>query len=1589
MSDQDLALIGVEDAYPLTAVQAGMLYHSLAEPERGAYLGQVTALLAHDVDLSAFRGAWETIIRRHGALRTQFVWEGLDEPVQVVREEAAPRWAQLDWRHLDPEAERRALDDYLDATRRKGLDLAQAPAMELALMQRADGRHHFVWTCHHALVDDWSAAIVLREVAEAYACRGPGGEPESAGVPFRAFMGWLAGRDAMAAEAYWQEVVKDFGTPTRLQTPHVEVRDEKTESFRTLETALSEEASRRLRDLATSLRVTLSDLVTTGWSIVLHRCCGQDDVMFGVAHTQRPPELPGIEGAVGNFVTTLPARVRLDRQESLRDLILARQQQSLASRDHDAISLSSVQRLSGFPSNQPLFDTIVALEQGTLDGAVVQTEGEALFADLRARDQSHFPLALLVFPGVRIGLRLIHDPARYDEATARSILSMVEVAISALPGHLDGAPSELPVLTDAQRADVEAGETAPEPLPHFGMVHEEFILRSRATPEAPAVVFDEEVLSYGALDQRSEAWARRLLDRGLGPGDRVAVFLEPGPDVIVAILAALRSGCAYVPLDARYPSERLALMFEDCGAAMVLTDSAHQADLPPGAPPALLLDAPYGEAETRVAALPSVSAEDTAYVIYTSGSTGGPKGVLVTHGNLSASTAARLVVYDDTPKAFLLLSSFSFDSSVAGIFWALSTGGALVLPHGNAEKDMARLGEIVAGSGVTHTLCLPSLYEMILEYVPPERLASLRTVITAGEELPRALVALHQQRLPGVGLFNEYGPTEATVWCTAFEVKDLGPTGRVPIGRPIPGARVVLLDSRKRPVPDGLPAELYVGGAGVAAGYLGSSSATAAAFQPDPADPRHRLYRTGDIVRRRACGTLEFIGRADNQIKLRGYRIEPGEVEAVLARRSDVRQAVVVPHGAGAQAGLAAYIVPEPVQPPDREVLVAYARRMLPDWMVPSQFVLIDAVPRTANGKVNVDALPPPGRHRQEDAQVVLPRTPLERDLARIWQRVLWLDRELGVNEDFFELGGHSLLSIRLVNEIENELGLKLPIAALGRFTTVADQAGVLQSATAALPEDQETPSGPVDAADPFAGLREEEIHSIHAYTAGWTGEPGFEGSSILSLNRDGAKPPLFWCFNAAHEFAQMARHLGPEQPLYGLRSGYLILDLSPDIQQRENRRLALHYVRELLRIQPEGPYYIGGNCQGAAVAMELALVLQSLGQAVSLVILMEAVPVQAFHGRVALIFGRDSDVNPFAEFTDPDLGWRRRYLCYSADVIRGCHSEFFDEPNVQELCDVVAKRLAEAELDTPLPLPDAACRAEWLDVQGLAPLAPGERLLLRVGLRNSSRFGWGPTQESGLRLANRWLDPEGAVVVSQDGTTNIAARWPPGEERELELWITAPEQPGSWQLELDLVEEGIARFSARGAAPMVTAATVSPSQSPMLRAPGVDTTPIAPLTTPAGDERGDGFADRLARGRAALHHGNFDAGARLLASARDEVQPLFVELGECELGRGYFTKAEKNFRLALELDPENPAALYGLGRLRERQGRPWAALHLYRRCLALADDAALCRLAAAAENRVAPANRLARYFRRALDRRLRKSRKAVAFLRSRMQSLR
>lgn len=806
---------------------------------------------------------------------------------------------------------------------------------------------------------------------------------------------------------------------------------------------------------------------------------------------------------------------------------------------------------------------------------------------------------------------------------------------------------------------------------------------------------------------------------------------------------------------------------------------------------------------------------------------------------------------------------------------------------------------------------------MLLDSAPGQ-LLSLRTVIVAGEEIPAALAQAHARLLPKTRLINEYGPTETTVWCTVEDLGQHAAGEAVAIGEPIPGTRAILRDQRGRPVPDGLPGELYIGGPGVAVGYFEMREETESRFVPDPVNPAAKIYRTGDLVRRRH-GKYYFLGRGDSQVKIRGHRVELAEVENALAVRPDIREVAVAATGAGGHNILVAYLVARAEFNLDREEIAEHLARSLPAYMIPARFVLLDSLPRLPNGKIDRKALPEPDRVGER--QYIAPSTSMEAILADIWRRVLWSERDVGINEDFFELGGHSLLSMKLVNELEQTLNIKVPLSSLGRITTIAEQAVLLERL--ASESDRHEPKPPEAGADRnmanlFPGFTEDEKSKLKSFTESWPGVPARAGSNIRILNENGSLPPLFFCFLDDYSFRQLALHLGPDQPVYGIRGGNAVIRTSDEAQQQiDQRRVAINYLPEVLDLIGDEPVFLGGYCQGATVVLNIAAQLIALQKPVATVMLVEKTPPISFPGRVNIIFGRDSFLNPYLHFDNPEKIWDRRYGTHSLDFVSGPYLKVFQPPHIYDFARVVRERLAEARAAVPVVLPKDGYSVEWLSAPAPAVVAPGAVLSIPISLRNSGKRTWHPTRDSGLRVQACWYGTRGEPLRTERGRSDLNSAVEPGEDVDLLMQIAAPPDAGPCVLRIDMVEEGVAHFSKWSGNALEFSLVVDPDAELQIQS-GSTAVAVA-----AGPEDFPDLAG-IVRNRLRREHADSQVPVESgdLRALTGETVEILLQLAYQHLERRRFTAANACLIAAKRLDPAHADVLLALGRLRLSQYR-------------------------------------------------------------------
>ncbi|WP_042339971.1 non-ribosomal peptide synthetase, partial [Paraburkholderia ferrariae] len=1035
-----------EDLYPLAPMQAGLLFHASYDPHDTAYRNQLGVDL-EGLDVPRFREAWHSAVARHAILRTGFIQRAAG-PLQWVSADAVLPFVELDWRGMaDLDA---ALQALARRERETPFDLACPPLFRLVLVRTAEHTHRLIWTHHHLLLDGWSTSLLLGDVLRAYA--GQGDRSAGAGR-YRDYIAWLGTRDRAAGLDYWKEQVLRIDEPTRLASALASPASAQAGARGEYRVELGHAVSDALAAWARRERVTVNTLVQGAWAVLLQRYTRQRAVVFGATVSGRPPELPHAERMLGLFINTLPVVLEPRAEATLGEWLRAAQDQALAMREYEQTPLSDIQKLAG-AGRHGLFDTLVVFENYPVDEAL--NEGAAVGLDASrvvTREQTHYPLALSVGQAAD-GLTLRYDYAAdcFDAARIETIARQFQRLLERMPEAQRLADLD---LNDAR--DVSALLAAGDNLQtHDGTdwVHVRIAAQAQATPDAIAVTCGTQVVTYCELEERANRIAQRLTKLGVGPEVRVGIAVERSVEMVIGLLAILKAGGAYVPLDPDYPRERLAYMLQDSGVALLLTQSRVRERLPlPEGVTVLELDTVNVSDEPAVAPRLSVEGENLAYVIYTSGSTGRPKGVMVRHNalrNFLYGMQARPGLSRDD--VLVSVTSLSFDIAALELYLPLTVGARVVVAPREATYDGAALGRLLDESGATVMQATPATWRMLLAANwPGRRFRGL----CGGEALPRELG--DALRGLGVDLWNMYGPTETTIWSSCQHVD-----GRPCLGEPVSATRLRVLDAMLNLAPVGVAGELYIGGAGVARGYLNRAALSAERFVPDPFDTAGgRLYRTGDLVRWNAAGELEYLGRIDHQVKIRGFRIELGEVEAQLLAQPGVREAVVTAQAGAGGARLVGYVSAHAGQTPEPQTLRASLAASLPEYMVPGVLVVLEALPLTPNGKVDRHALPAPD---VEARGYEAPQGEAEATLARVWCEVLGVER-VGRHDNFFELGGDSILSLKVVARA-HEAGLHIAPRQVFDAQTVAALAVALATASVTAQDESVPPLRALPAAE-------------------------------------------------------------------------------------------------------------------------------------------------------------------------------------------------------------------------------------------------------------------------------------------------------------------------------------------------------------------------------------------------------------------------------------------------------------------------------------------------------------------------------------------
>ncbi|WP_156673265.1 non-ribosomal peptide synthetase, partial [Mycobacterium sp. E3251] len=1128
----------IADVLPLTPLQQGLLFH--ATTTRGSddlYVVQLEMSVTGPLDRGSLRDAVQTVVDRHPHLVARF-WDRPDEPVQIIPAEPAMAWryVELDGRQGMDEG----IGEICAAERAAVYDLADGPAFRVAMIRTGENRHRLVLTIHHIVLDGWSVPILVNETFASLT-----GQRLAPPAPYRRFVTWLAERDFDAARAAWGRMLAGFDTPTLVAPPH-----ELKPCARGLTTfAVPAETTRALGELARSCQTTVSTVLQAAWAQLLTWLTGNYDVAFGTTVSGRSAEVAGAESMVGLMINTIPVRARITAATTTTELLDQLQSAHNDTLEHEHLSLSEIHRMTG---HEKLFDTLFAYENYPLETSAMAVNHELSITDFNVFERNHYPLTMqAALSGEQLGLRVEYDAGVFDAGSIEALTERLERVLVTMTADPTRRLSSVDLLDGPEHARLdEIGNRAAltRPVPPTVSIVEMFAAQVAHRPDAVALNWGRLSMTYRELDEAANRLAHRLVAEGAGPEQSVALLFSRSAQAIVAILAVLKTGAAYLPIDPAAPAARIRFMLDDAAPVAAVTTAGLLSRLDGTGVRVVDIEDPAIDGYPRTAP-PVPGADGIAYIIYTSGTTGLPKGVAVTHRNVTQLIGS-LDAGLPAPGVWTQCHSYAFDVSVWEIFAPLLRGGRVVVVPESVVRSPADFRALLVDEGVSVLTQTPSAVSTL----DPAGLDSVALVM-AGEACPPEVV---DRWAPGRVMVNAYGPTETTM-CVAISAPLAAGSGTPPIGSPVPGAGLFVLDGWLRPVPAGVVGELYVAGTGVAAGYVGRAGLTGSRFVACPfGEPGARMYRTGDLVLWGDDGQLVYVGRADEQVKIRGYRIELGEVQAALARLDGVQQAVVIAReDRPGDKRLVGYVTgtADPA-----EARTALAGR-LPGYMVPTAVVGLDALPLTPNGKLDTRALPAP---EYTDGGYRAPSNATEEILAGSFAQVLGVER-VGVDDSFFDLGGDSISAMRLIATINTNLVVDLAVRTLFDAPTV-------RTLSQRLGTDTTTTQDVVP---------------------------------IQTLKR-GAGTPLF-CIHPAGGVSWPYQVLGSylDCPIIGIQQ----TRQGEETEPRSIREMAENYADRLQEIHPSGPYNLLGWSFGGVIAHEVAVELQRRGCAIGRLILLDAQP--------------------------------------------------------------------------------------------------------------------------------------------------------------------------------------------------------------------------------------------------------------------------------------------------------------------------------------------------------------------------------------------
>lgn len=1159
-----------EKIYPLSKMQQGMLFNYLKDKRDKAYFEQIELHIAGDIDVELLKRSFNLIIERHDVLRTNFVYQKMKVPRQVVFKEKSVEINYEDICLLEEHEKLIRLEKFKEEDLERGFDLTKDNLVRMAIIRFDKEEYKIIWSYHHIIMDGWSFGIIFKELMQVYSSYKQSKNLKLSNTySYGNYIEWLSKQDKEEAIKYWKEYLEGYQQQI---IPYIHNDDSLNEGYinKAYMFSIDVDLTKRMENIAAKYKTTLSTLFQTIWGILLQKYNNVDDVVFGTVVSGRPPEIEGIEDTVGLFINTIPMRVKCKGEEKFIDVARQFQQDIVSSSRLDYCSLADIQSLT--PLNRELINNIIAFENYPLDEEIGSSFNEDIgisFKDLKIRAQNNYDFNIVVSLSNALQIKFEYNELVYDIESIKRIHGHIEKVVRTIVNEPSIAVKDIEIITEQERSQIlyEFNNTQLE-YPKDKTLQELFEEQVEKVPNNVAVIFEDKYLTYRELNAKSNQVARALRHKGVKSDSIVGIMIERSLDIIVGILGILKAGGAYLPIDIEYPKTRITYMLENSSASILLTQKC-------------LMDRVDFRGEIIDIEDELISKEcssnlelinnshDLAYVIYTSGSTGNPKGAMIEHTGMLNHIYAKIRELKLNEKSIIAQNaSYCFDISVWQLLTPLIIGGQTVIYSKERVLNIEEFMCNIVSNKVSILEVVPSYLSAMLTFFQQNRndLSFLKYVLVTGEELKRNLVARWFNEYPNIKMINAYGPTEAADDITHFIVNEKIDYNSIPIGRPLQNLNIYIVGDNMNLCPIGVVGEIVVSGIGVGRGYINDKQKTEQVFAEDTFKKEYntRLYKTGDLGKWMPDGNIEFCGRKDYQVKIRGFRIELGEIENKLLQCEKVKNVVVVDkEGADGEKYLCAYVVKEEAL--NVEDLRTYLAKEVPNYMIPSYFIEIDKLPLNSNGKVDRKILPDPKDNLVIGMEYKAPANEVEKKLADIWEEVLGIER-IGTNYNFFEIGGNSISILEVMSLINKEFEMDISLSELFLNPTIEGIASNI--------------------------YKEDEINKLKCVVRLNKVTPGKENIFIIHEQK-----------GIIYLYKELAKLLEGECNFYGIQARGLIdnSDLPKTLDE-----MVMEYINEMKIIQPQGPYIIGGYCYGVRLGYEMVRKLEIYGDAVKKFIIID-----------------------------------------------------------------------------------------------------------------------------------------------------------------------------------------------------------------------------------------------------------------------------------------------------------------------------------------------------------------------------------------------